>query len=82
MTSAPRLRDRAAFIRSGFRDRHYPHGSIHFFTIAEVAESLGVSTRTVRRWIDAGDLVVHRVSAIVRISEHDLLNFLALHREG
>jgi hypothetical protein len=36
-----------------------------FFTIAQVAEQLGVSTRTVRRWIQAGDLVVHRLSAAV-----------------
>jgi hypothetical protein len=36
----------------------------------------------VRRWIDAGDLVVHRVGAIVRIAEPDLRAFLALHREG
>jgi excisionase family DNA binding protein len=82
MTSAPRLRDRGAFTRSGFRDRRYPHGHIHFFTIAEVAESLSVSTRTVRIWINAGDLVVHRVNTIVRIAEPDLRAFLALHREG
>ena len=82
MTSAPRLRNRGAFARNEFRDRRYPHGHIHFFTIAEVAESLSVSTRTVRRWIDAGDLIAHRVSTIVRIAEPDLRAFLALHREG
>ena len=46
--------------------------AIKFFTIDEVAEMLSVSTRTVRRWIDRGDLVAHRFSAAVRISEADL----------
>jgi excisionase family DNA binding protein len=31
-----------------------------FFTIEQIAELLEVSTRTVRRWIDAGLLVAHR----------------------
>jgi excisionase family DNA binding protein len=53
-----------------------------FFTIAEVAECLHVSTRTVRRWIRSGDLVAHRVGGVVRIAERDLLTFLALHRGG
>jgi excisionase family DNA binding protein len=56
--------------------------NIKFFTIAEVAERLHVAPRTVRRWIQAGDLVVHRVGGVVRISEDDLRTFLALHREG
>jgi excisionase family DNA binding protein len=55
---------------------------MNFFTMAEVAECLHVSGRTVRRWIEAGDLVVYRVGGIVRIAERDLRAFLALHREG
>lgn len=62
--------------------RHHRDHQIKFFTIAEVAERLEVSTRTVRRWIEAGDLVVHRFNGIVRISEKDLRSFLALHRDG
>jgi excisionase family DNA binding protein len=54
---------------------------INFFTIADVAERLHVSGRTVRRWIEAGNLIVHRVGGIVRIAESDLRAFLALHRE-
>jgi excisionase family DNA binding protein len=53
---------------------------IKFFTIAEVAEQLGVVTRTVRRWIKTGDLVVHRFGGVVRIAEGDLRTFLAAHR--
>jgi excisionase family DNA binding protein len=61
------------------RDRD---NEIRFFAIAEIAERLRVSGRTVRRWIEAGDLVVHRVGGIVRIADADLRAFLALHREG
>jgi len=62
--------------------RHHRDVEIKFLTIAEVAERLHVATRTVRRWIVAGNLVVHRVGGIVRIAEGDLRGFLALHREG
>jgi len=62
-------------------DRHFRQ-PLRFFTVAEVAERLHVATRTVRRWIEAGDLVVHRIGGILRIAEEDLRAFLALHREG
>jgi excisionase family DNA binding protein len=62
--------------------RHHRGNQLNFFTIADVAERLHVSARTVRRWIEAGDLVVHRVGGIVRIAEADFRAFLALHREG
>jgi excisionase family DNA binding protein len=65
--------------RHGGHDRHH---RIQFFTISEVAERLHVSARTVRRWIEAGDLVAHRIGGLVRIAEDDLRAFLALHREG
>jgi excisionase family DNA binding protein len=64
------------------RGRHHCDDQIKFFTIAEVAERLHVDARTVRRWIKANQLVVHRVGGVVRISERDLRAFLALHREG
>ena len=53
-----------------------------YYAIKAVAEALEVSPRTVRRWIVAGDLVVHRVGHVVRVSEGDLRTFLALHRDG
>lgn len=62
--------------------RRHRDNQINFFTIAEVAERLHVATRTVRRWIKADDLVVHRVGGVVRIAEDDLRAFLALHRES
>jgi len=53
-----------------------------FCTIKRVAEHLGVSTRTVRRWIERGELVAHRFGSAVRIADRDLLAFLAVHRES
>jgi excisionase family DNA binding protein len=69
-------------VRRHARARRHRDNEIKFFTIAEVAERLHVATRTVRRWIEADDLVVHRVGAVIRIAEGDLRAFLALHREG
>jgi excisionase family DNA binding protein len=40
-----------------------------------------VSTRTTRRWIEAGVLRAHRLGHLVRISEEDLASFLAAHRD-
>jgi excisionase family DNA binding protein len=52
-----------------------------YYSIKTVAEAIDVSTRTVRRWIENGDLVVHRVDGVVRVAEADLRIFLAQHRE-
>ena len=51
-----------------------------FYTIAQIAEFVDVSTRTVRRWIAEGLLVAHRVNGLVRISDADFQTFLAEHR--
>jgi excisionase family DNA binding protein len=53
-----------------------------FLTIEEVAERLGVSTRTVRRWIQSGQLVAHRVRQVVRIAPADFDAFLRQHRDA
>jgi excisionase family DNA binding protein len=55
---------------------------MQFFTIAEVAECVDVSTRSVRRWIKSGHLIPHRFGGAVRIAESDLRAFLAMHRDG
>jgi excisionase family DNA binding protein len=82
-TQRPSERDtEAAAFRYVLRGRHHHNDRIKFFTIAEVAESLRVSSRTIRRRIRAGDLVVHRIGDLVRIAERDLRAFLAMHREG
>ncbi len=51
-----------------------------FLTIAHVAQIVGVSTRTVRRWVKCGDLVTHRFGGLVRVAESDLNAFIASHR--
>jgi excisionase family DNA binding protein len=53
---------------------------VRFYTIAQVAELLAISERSVRRWIATGELVAHKFGRGVRISETDLKTFLALHK--
>jgi excisionase family DNA binding protein len=53
-----------------------------YYSIKAVAEALGVSTRTVRRWAAGHHLIAHRIDGVVRIAEGDLRAFLALHRNG
>ena len=45
-------------------------------TISEVAEVCRVAPRTVRRWIERGEMAAHRLGRQVRISEKDLKIFL------
>ncbi len=45
-------------------------------TVATTAERLDLSEKTVRRLIDSGDLVAHRIGRNVRIAEDDLRAFL------
>lgn len=50
-------------------------------SIQNIADRMDVSPKTVRRWIASGDLIVHRIGAVVRVSEADLQAFLARHRD-
>lgn len=47
-----------------------------FLAVAEVAQTLRVSVKTIRRWIEQGDLHVHRLGRQLRISEQDLSAFI------
>lgn len=49
-------------------------------TLADAADFVGVSTRTLRRKIQAGELTAHRFGRLLRISEADLTAFLEEHR--
>ena len=53
-----------------------------FHTIAETAEILRVSQRTVRRYIDSGNLKSHNWGRSVRISDDDLRAYTALRRRA
>jgi excisionase family DNA binding protein len=75
------LRKRVAKPAGPACGRRHRDKQANFLTIAEVADRLGVATRTVRRWIESDALVVHRVGRVVRIAEGDLQVFLALHRD-
>jgi len=57
-------------------------GTPRFFTIDQVAEFLNLSSRSVRRLIDDGQLPVHRFGRAVRIAEADLRAFIAARRVG
>ena len=48
--------------------------------IREVAAVLRVSQKSVRRWIENGELVAHRIGRQLRISERDLQTFIKLRR--
>ena len=53
-----------------------------FYTISDVADALGVCTKTVDRWVKSGELVGHKVGRQWRISRTDLETFLKLRRGG
>jgi excisionase family DNA binding protein len=66
-------------VRSGQRlapDHRARHGGEVFLTIAETAALLRISSRTVRRRIAGGDLVVHRAGRRVLVSPAALLAFV------
>jgi excisionase family DNA binding protein len=79
----PRInRDMELAAPSEVRNRRRRDDPIKCIKIAKVAERLSVSTRTVRRWIDDGLLIAHKIRGVVLIAEDDLRAFLALHRDA
>jgi len=58
-----------------------PSRTCRFVSLKDVAASLDVSIKSLRRWINAGDLRVHRLGRQMRISEEDLSSFLAQRRK-
>ncbi len=53
-----------------------------FHSVTETAKLLKVCPRTVRRWIEIGDLTVHRFGRAIRITDSDLVTFIRQHRES
>ena len=58
------------------------HTLPNLLTIKQAAEHLQVSSKTLRRWIDTGDLIAHRLGRQWRISETDLQTFIRMGRQG
>lgn len=54
-----------------------PNNGVTMLSSTEVARRLGVSRRTVRRWVAAGLLPAYRVGGVLRIHPEDLGAFLA-----
>ncbi len=52
------------------------------YSITETAKLLKVCPRTVRRWIEKGDLKVHRFGRQIRITDSDLVTFICECRES
>lgn len=50
------------------------------YTVSETAVHLKVSPKTVRRWIEKGDLTVHRFGRQIRITDSDLTIFIRQRR--
>ena len=61
-------------------NRNGPPASKIFNSLADIAERHNVSTRTVRRWVDMGDLIAHRFGRQLRVSPEDLKTFEKLRR--
>jgi excisionase family DNA binding protein len=59
----------------------HPKGPGKFYTIAQIAELMDVSKRTVRRWVKKGWLIAHHIDGLVRFSAADFAAFLAAHRD-
>ena len=53
-----------------------------FYSVSETAKLLKVNPKTVRRWIENGDLTVHRFGRQIRITDSDLVTFIRQHRES
>jgi excisionase family DNA binding protein len=58
------------------KTRPSPESGERFLSVAEVAVTLGVSGKTVRRMIKRGDLRAHRVGRLVRVAERSLADCL------
>jgi excisionase family DNA binding protein len=51
-----------------------------FLTVQDVAELLGMSIKTVRRMMAAGELPFYRFGRSIRIAEIDLINLAKIKR--
>jgi excisionase family DNA binding protein len=50
-------------------------------SVKQAADIVGVSTKTIRRWIDAKELPCHRLGRQIRVTEDDFAAFLAKRKQ-
>jgi excisionase family DNA binding protein len=50
-------------------------------SVAQMAEVSGFCTKTVSRWIKAGDLPHHKIGRSIRIAEDDARSFIIVRRK-
>jgi excisionase family DNA binding protein len=76
--------DTKAVGSANVRSRHNTRSGLpRSYSIPTIAEAVGFSARTVRRWIASGKLIAHRVgNGFPRITEDDFRAFWALYRDG
>ncbi len=53
-----------------------PPDAVDLLSVSQIAQMLGVHERTVRAWIQAGDLRAHRAGRQLRVYRRDLESFL------
>lgn len=54
----------------------YPSRLPRLLSLPDVAQTLRVSVKTVRRWIAQGELRIHTLGRQLRVSEEDLSAFI------
>lgn len=59
------------------KDSTAPQRPFRLYTVAETAEQLASSEKTIRRLIERGELRVRRIGRSVRVAHDDLAAFLA-----
>jgi len=47
-----------------------------FFSVSEIAQILGVSKKTVRRWIKSGKLEAAKIEGIWKVPRKELIEFI------
>jgi excisionase family DNA binding protein len=53
-----------------------------FYSVDQTARQLGVSAKTIRRWITSRALPVHRFGRSIRIADFDLMVFVKVRRSA
>lgn len=55
-------------------------GSVDWLSTADAAKSLGITTRTLYRFINQGDLPAYRFGRVIRVKQEDVDQFIEASR--